>query len=546
MKELAVILSHAETDDKVNLLEQSIEHLLLQGKKILVSSHIPIPEYLIDKVDYVVYDKENPLIRNDEYENHFNIVYVWSSYPGYHQDFPIEFNHAFAVHKLIVNACSLAQSNGYDVIHFINYDYVIKDPKVLMHHSTMLNFYDVISYDWFGYGTNHRECISSAFFSVKVNPFYQKMINVRTKEDYCKFGSPIYEDFLFTLCNGLQIYNIPIKDLMDDNNIVAAKSILDNFLVNLEDGTTVSTYISKEDEQYYLFLSTATKRIALVDGVEFETSLVTILAITEERLQSGISVEFSELGIKRILDKKTPVALAKISEKGLINYKLTETKVKKYTIEKYCDETIPKRWDIINFLYDNYNFKDYLEIGVNDGTCIRLVNIPHKDGVDPFPGGEIGGCYVPEVNYEMTSDDFFNNHIKQAYDVIFIDGLHHSDQVDKDIQNALRYLNDSGFIILHDCNPPEYEVQIIPRQTGIWNGDVWKSIVKLRCQRPDLVVSVIDTDWGIGVVRRGSQELLQYDTYKCLDWKFFDENRDEILNIISVDDFYKKYKNYAR
>lgn len=165
----------------------------------------------------------------------------------------------------------------------------------------------------------------------------------------------------------------------------------------------------------------------------------------------------------------------------------------------------------------------------------------NKDGVNPFPGGEIGGCVVPEINYEITSDDFFSYHGKTMYDIIFIDGLHHSNQVDKDIENSLKFLKQDGFIILHDCNPPEYEIQLVPRQTGIWNGDVWKSIVKLRCQRPDLEVSVVDTDWGIGIVRRGGQKLLSYELNKCLDWNFFDVNRDEILNIISVGEFYNTY-----
>ena len=254
----------------------------------------------------------------------------------------------------------------------------------------------------------------------------------------------------------------------------------------------------------------------------------------------GISIELPELNISRLFNKKTPVALAQVKDHNLVNYNFLKNK-KTYSIEEYCDESKDKRWDIINFLSEKFNSLNYLEIGVNDGSCIRQINISHKDGVDPFPGAEIGGCVVPEINYQMTSDEFFNSYVNRKYDIIFIDGLHHSDQVDKDIQNSLNFLEEGGFIILHDCNPPTYEVQVVPRQTGIWNGDVWKSIVKLRCQRPDLEVSVIDTDWGLGVVTRGQQNLLPYTVEKCLDWVFFENNREEILNIVSVDEFYKKY-----
>jgi hypothetical protein len=544
MKDISVILSHADTEDKLILLEDSVDNLLRQGKKVLISSHIDVPKYIVDKVDFLICDKENPLIRYDEYLNSFNIVYVWSSFDGYRQDFPIEFNHAFAVHKLILNACAIAKSNGYETIHFINYDYVIKDSKVLEKHNEILNRYDVVSYDWVGFGANHRENISSALFSCRIDNFYEKIKTVNSKEEYCKWGSPIYEDFLYTICKELMIYYIPISDVLE-KNVIAAKSILDNFVINLEDGTALTIHVSKENEDNYIFISNPVQRRVFINGYQFETSNnLNLFAITEEQLKNTIKIEFPELDIVREFNDKTPVALAQIEKRELINFDMiqSKSKVKRvWTIEEYCDETKAKRWNVINFLAEKFNAVNYLEIGVNDGSCIRQINIPHKDGVDPFPGGEIGGCEVPEINYEMTSDDFFNNYAEIKYDIIFIDGLHHSEQVDKDIYNSLRFLQEGGFIILHDCNPPNYDVQVVPRQTGIWNGDVWKSIVKLRCQRPDLEVSVIDTDWGLGVVRKGHQNLLSYGIHQCLDWDFFDNNREEILNLISVEEFFKKY-----
>jgi hypothetical protein len=218
--------------------------------------------------------------------------------------------------------------------------------------------------------------------------------------------------------------------------------------------------------------------------------------------------------------------------------------MKKSTIERYLDQNNPQRWDLMNYLIEKYKIINYLEIGVNDALCIRKIKAPHKDGVDPYPGSEVGGGYYPEINYPISSDDFFkliNGHdIK--YDMIFIDGLHHSFQVDKDIQNALNHIVDNGFIILHDCNPPEYEMQLVPRVTGLWNGDVWKSVVKLRCTDPNLEMCVVDIDWGVGVVKKGIQKLYtDVSLDKCLTYKYFDINRDKLINLISIEDFYKKY-----
>jgi hypothetical protein len=218
---------------------------------------------------------------------------------------------------------------------------------------------------------------------------------------------------------------------------------------------------------------------------------------------------------------------------------------KKYTIEKYSDPQGVKRWDIINYLIKQNNYLNYLEIGVNDALCIRKINAPHKDGVDPYPGSEVGGGIYPEINYPISSDDFFEfiggHNIK--YDIIFIDGLHHSTQVDKDINNSLKHLQPNGTIILHDCNPPEYEIQLVPRKTGIWNGDVWKSVVKIRYTNPEVSVDVVDADWGVGIIQFGKQELYNKVLLEhALNYSYFDKHREELLNIISVNEFYNKYK----
>lgn len=214
-------------------------------------------------------------------------------------------------------------------------------------------------------------------------------------------------------------------------------------------------------------------------------------------------------------------------------------------IEKYANPDGVKRWDIINHLIKTNGYVNYLEIGVNDASCIRKVIAEHKDGIDPFPGSEVGGGYYPEINYPITSDKFFElikDHSDIKYDIIFIDGLHHSDQVDKDVANSLNHLMPNGTIVLHDCNPPTYEMQLVPRVTGLWNGDVWKSIIKLRCADNNLHISVIDTDWGVGVVQLKPQEPYTKVTLEqCLDYSYFDLNREELLNLISVENFYKTY-----
>jgi hypothetical protein len=198
-----------------------------------------------------------------------------------------------------------------------------------------------------------------------------------------------------------------------------------------------------------------------------------------------------------------------------------------------------KRYDIINYLIEKYKLINYLEIGVFQGENIRKVKAPYKDGVDP--GHE--GYVVPEVTYPMTSDNFFGlikDHEDIKYDIIFIDGLHHADQVDKDIANALEHVIKDGFIVLHDCNPISYEAQLIPRETIVWNGDVWKSFVNFRLNYPSFKTCVIDTDFGIGIIQNNSNyKKLFVPNFKDIinDWDHFSNNREELLNLVTVEKF---------
>lgn len=197
-----------------------------------------------------------------------------------------------------------------------------------------------------------------------------------------------------------------------------------------------------------------------------------------------------------------------------------------------------KRYDIINYLIQKYNLVNYLEIGVFKGENIREIKATHKDGVDPG----IEGYTPPEVNYPMTSDSFFDlikGHDEIKYDIIFIDGLHHADQVEKDIQNALNHVVKGGFILLHDCNPVSYEAQLVPRQTVAWNGDVWKAFVDFKSRYLEMKCCVVDTDFGVGIIKVGEQICtLQANIW---EWDYFNNNRKQLLNLVTWDEFKTTY-----
>jgi len=203
-----------------------------------------------------------------------------------------------------------------------------------------------------------------------------------------------------------------------------------------------------------------------------------------------------------------------------------------------------RRFEIINTFIKKHNFINYLEIGVFKGENIRNVIAEHKDGVDPTT--ELGK-HIPEINYPVTSDEFFElikgHDIK--YDIVFIDGLHHTEQVDKDIDNSLNHLVDNGIIVMHDCYPRKEEYSLVPRRTGIWNGDVYKSALKFRQKYP-FKFRTVNTDSGCGIIFNNVKENLKCPSQELQQgiesWNYFDNNRDKLLNLITVDEFKTTYQ----
>jgi len=187
----------------------------------------------------------------------------------------------------------------------------------------------------------------------------------------------------------------------------------------------------------------------------------------------------------------------------------------------------PSRDQIIQETINRKEYKSYLEIGCDQNQVFSKIKIEKKIGVDPVSGGTI----------RDTSDNFFKkNDIK--FDIIFIDGLHQYDQVKKDINNSLFFLNNNGVIFLHDCMPRGFIHQAVPRAKAAWNGDVWKNIVETRT-KIEIDTYVIYADQGIGMIlKRSNKNLLKLEVnnFKKLKYKDFYYNYKEYLNVVYYED----------
>ena len=205
------------------------------------------------------------------------------------------------------------------------------------------------------------------------------------------------------------------------------------------------------------------------------------------------------------------------------------------------------RREVVQRIIDRTKGKTYLEIGVKDGGTFRLVKAENKIGVDPVPATEAVAKILDKKTryFEMASDDFFREKAaevlgQKGLDVVLIDGLHEHKQVLRDVENCLRYLNPKGVIVLHDCNPATKEMQVIPWTGGAWTGDVWKGVVRLRSEKDDINLFVLDCDYGLGVITKGEPESrlnLSAQEIERLKYEDLESKRQELLNLKAVEYF---------
>ena len=107
--------------------------------------------------------------------------------------------------------------------------------------------------------------------------------------------------------------------------------------------------------------------------------------------------------------------------------------------------------DVINHLAQLNSADTYLEIGISAGTTFRQISVVGKIGVDPYPKIDRNLCSVMGIQI-MTSDAFFLEN-KKKFDLIFLDGLHTSDQTAKDFANSVQCSNLTTIWIIDDVYP---------------------------------------------------------------------------------------------
>ena len=190
---------------------------------------------------------------------------------------------------------------------------------------------------------------------------------------------------------------------------------------------------------------------------------------------------------------------------------------------------ITNHTDLLNALIEKYKLKSYLEIGVqNPANNFDKVKCGFKQGVDPAVSSR------PECIFNLTSDEFFfiMPSLHPIYNLIFIDGLHHTDQVKRDFENSLRCLSDNGFIVIHDVLPENEAGTKVPRETKQWWGDVYKFAMDMN--NYPVSFKTFDIDNGCMLVWKDNDRINYNGRIINANWNDYLSYGHKIMNVTST------------
>ena len=200
-KEAYVVCTYPVTDAITRITKKCIESLKKSGRKIIISSHAPVPKELQEMVDYVIYDANNFLVSHTFYST------AWGKTNNYdyHINLKGEGNdryHGGVCYTSFYNGAMLGKYFNHEKLYFVNYDYILKDEEYIDHISHILDKKD----NYFGLNPSvEGPCINTYFFAAKASVMLDRLKEIKNEQEYtqcmidCGAGSNGIENMYYFL-----------------------------------------------------------------------------------------------------------------------------------------------------------------------------------------------------------------------------------------------------------------------------------------------------------------------------------------------------------
>lgn len=252
-----VIDAWPDTESKENDLVNLIKILKGYNIPILLCGHYPIKEEIQGMVDYFLFDKNNPLLLQTEFDSHAVASGRWTANDNYRVENSLDFHHDYAIWTTMQNAFKFCKNLGKEFIHFLEYD---NRPDFLQYRQAFIeripNF-DAIIYEYqakSSVDTHFSPYCATYIFSIRTDVAIQVVNQINSKFDYFTDkpqGWQLERVFLSCLRNVTD--RILISDYIDNNSDFNTQAVWNRDGIS-RNGARFQPYLAVANNRLYLHL----------------------------------------------------------------------------------------------------------------------------------------------------------------------------------------------------------------------------------------------------------------------------------------------------
>jgi len=191
-----VVGAHCSTGNRTKRLRELLKNIndKFEDPFIILVSHLPIddPE-IYEFIDYLVYNKNNPIINREVYtsaqKQQLFSVYCWKEGKEVRISRSAPYQ-GYAQHLSMMDAFSLADYQRFKYIHYMNYDvsFALLD-ELNDHYVFLKNEYDVVHYL---YNDPDNDIFNTDAFSIKTECARRLLLPFLSYDEYMKFSISEY------------------------------------------------------------------------------------------------------------------------------------------------------------------------------------------------------------------------------------------------------------------------------------------------------------------------------------------------------------------
>lgn len=246
--EVFVIDCWPDTKEKENTLIELIKRVKIYGAPIILAGHYPINPEIQKLVDYYIYDGNNDILLEKDFNEYGVNSDRWSDMGNNKITNKIKFHHDYAIWLTMKNTFNLAKQLGKKYIHFLEYDNL---PDEIQYRQSFMEYiwnYDAVLYEYSKGSTNEQNPYCATFlFSIRTDIALELVGKINSKEEFFK-NKPdrwqlekVFYKTLKSITNRVYISDYIANE--DELNIYAAW----NRNGILKNGARLQTYLCVDD-----------------------------------------------------------------------------------------------------------------------------------------------------------------------------------------------------------------------------------------------------------------------------------------------------------